>query len=163
MKTLTLDRARAIVEHAEAEFGTGEMIEDAFASFARGGAATREEASNALYIVIADFYRMASRHGRGSEAMQEFSKYVGLAGHISLRIIWDVATDPETLDQLARTDHRETVDSFADYLRTLDSADPGFWPAVYQRIGLSFTPEPVFRTSVATGPSNNKPWWRFWR
>ena len=162
MRPLTLERAREIVAHAENEFAAGHHIQDAFAPFARGGASTRAEATNALYIVIADYYRMASRHGASSPAMQEFSNYAGLSGSISLRLTYDAIENPDALRAVASTDSRETMESFVRYLRSRDPQDPDFMPNVYRRIGLAYPAEPRSEPLVATPSAANKPWWRFW-
>lgn len=162
MTPLTIERARAIVDHAENEFGAGADIQDAFAPFARGGASTRAEASNALYIVIADFYRMASRHGANSPAMQEFSDYARLSNSISLRLMQDAVDSPGAFQAVASTDSRETIESFVRYLQSRDPRDSDFMPSVYQRIGLTYPTEPTIEPSSQTVPSASKPWWRFW-
>ena len=160
--TLTVARAQAIVAHAENEFGAGDYIQDAFAPFARGGASTRAEASNALYIVIADYFGMASRPGAAASVMQDFSKYAKASEFIAWHLIMDAADNLEVLGQVARSDTRETLDSFVRYLRTLDPNDPGFFPSVYQRLGLTYPAEPRIKQSSVAAPSVNKPWWRFW-
>ena len=162
MTYLTVDRARKIVAHAENEFADGGDIRDAFAPFARGGASTRAEATNALYIAIADYYRMASRRGPGSAAMQEFAHYAGLSGLIALRLTYDAIDSPDALQAVASTDSRETMDSFVRYLRSRDPRDSDFMPSVYRRIGLTYPAEPRIEPSFAATPSTNKPWWRFW-
>jgi hypothetical protein len=162
MTTLTLERARVIVAHAENEFGADYDIPDAFAPFARGGASTRAEASNALYIVIADFYCMASWHGASSPAMQEFSDYARLSGLIALRLTRDAIDSPEALQAVASTDSRETIDSFVRYLRSRNPQDSDFMPSVYRRIGLTYPTEPTGEPARVTAPNTNKPWWRFW-
>jgi hypothetical protein len=162
MTDLTLDRARAIVAHAENEFAAGGTISDAFAPFARGGASTRAEATNALYIVIADFYRMASRSGANSEAMQEFFHYASLSGSIAIRLTYDAIDSPDALRHVASSDTRETMDSFVNYLRTLDPTGRDFISCVYHRIGLTYPTESRSEPSSVAAPSMNKPWWRFW-
>jgi len=163
MPTLTLDRAQAIVGHAENEFSTGKQIDDAFAPFARGGASTRGEALDAIFIVIADFYRMASRSGSGaSSEMEEFSAYARLSGSIAMRLASVSISDKTGSQQIAITDNRETVDSFVRFLRTLNPETSNFWPTVYQRIGLTLPAAPQTRPSISTTSSGKKPWWRFW-
>lgn len=58
---LTIDRAVAIVEYAQNEFASDRCIEDTFTPFSEGGASTRLEAFNALYIFIADWFRLGKR------------------------------------------------------------------------------------------------------
>ena len=162
MTDLTLDRARAIVEHAEKELGAGGRIPDAFASFARGGASTREEAINALFIVIADYYRVAYQHGAHSEVLQRFCNYAKASESIAMRLTFDAINNPEALLHVMSTDTQETVHSFVNYLCSLDPTDKDFFPRVYDRIGLTYPAELRIEPSSVPAPRTSKPWWRFW-
>ena len=137
---LTVERALAIVEHAENQFASGQHIEDAFTPFAAGGASTRLEALNALYIVIADHFRLSSARPSGaSGGMDLFDRYANASQSIALRIVYD--DNPSTLKPAAGLQGTETIESFVAYLRTLDPRGPDFWPQVYQRLGLNYPSE----------------------
>ena len=167
---LTIDRAIAIVEHAEDEFASGQRIEDAFTPFAAGGASTRLEARNAFHLVIADFYRVAcARSSRDSGAMEGFRKYAEAAASIAFRITSDHlikrASSGKRMSELLSESgfgHLETVSSFADFLRTLNPEATDYWPTVYQRLGLDYPSEPVCHPREETASIAKKPWWRFW-
>ncbi len=161
MTPLTLDRARAIVGYAENEFASGRRIEDAFTPFAGGGASTRFEAVQALYIVIADYFHSACvRDGGSPDAMKHFDKYAKLSGDLSWRILCGNIRDPAKVpDALG---NQETVESFVGYLKTLSPASADFWPEVYQRIGLAYPSERVWEPEADASSSGKKPWWRFW-
>lgn len=160
---LTIDRAQQIVAYAENEFAKGDLIEDTFVPFARGGACTRREALDALYIVIADYYRMASHSGHNSdEAMREFLTYARLSGSISIRLSCVTITDPASGMKVAVAENVETVESFVNYLKTLNPEAPEFWSSVYGRIKRKFLDPPDVQPSVASPPEELKPWWRLW-
>ncbi len=162
MTFLTLERAREIVEHAEREFANGGNIRDAFAPFARGGASTRDEAVNALYLRIADWYRTASAHGTDSPAMQEFSRYASLSESIAMSLSYDAIQNLEAFRLVASQDKRETVESFVRYLRSLNTKTSDFFPRVYDRLGLIYPTDLDFDHSPNTQPHSSKPWWQFW-
>lgn len=162
MTFLTLERALAIVEHAEREYANDGNIRDAFAPFARGGASTRDEAVNALYLRIADWYRMASAHGTDSPAMQEFYRYASLSESIAMSLSYDAIQNLEAFRLVASQDKRETVESFVRYLRSLDPKTSDFFQRVYDRLGLIYPADPEFDHSPSTQPRSSKPWWQFW-
>jgi hypothetical protein len=163
MAPITLARARDIVGHAEDEFAPGRSIEDAFAPFARGGASTRLEALHALYIVIADYFHLASIRGSGSpNSVSEFDKYANLSESVAMRIMCDDVRDPAMLRNANGLGAQETVTSFVGYLRTLDPADADFWPRVYQRIGLDYPTQRDLKPEEKSAPAGKKASWRFW-
>ena len=158
---LSVDRARAIVAHAEDEFASGVSIGDAFTPFAEGGASTRLEALQALYIIIADTYRLVSVRRSGSPGeMREFERYASHSGFIAMRIATDKIKDPANLADPNCLLAQESVESFVGYCRTLNPASEDFWPKVYRRIGLVY-PAECDRTPDTT-PVGRRPWWRFW-
>jgi hypothetical protein len=158
---LSLDRARAIVGYAENEFASGRHIEDAFTPFAGGGAATRFEAVQALYIVIADTYRLVSvRRARSPDEMNHFDKYASFTGELSWRILCDNIRDPAKVPDVLGD--QETVQSFVGYLKTLNPASADFWPDVYKRIGLDYPTERDWKPEKDAAASGKRAWWRFW-
>lgn len=157
MNHLTLIRAKTIVSHAENEFCNGVDIPDAFAPFARGGATTRTEAINALMIVIADFYRSASRQGQS--AMREFEQYAHGSGSIAMRIIADAAESPVALEAIIRSSDQESIGSYVEFLKTIDPGKPGFMNRVYERIGVNASAGDKGFSEVTTAPTK-RPWWR---
>ena len=154
---LTLERATKIVEHAEMEFGAGEHIEDAFMPFFRGGASTRLEALQALYIVIAEFYHHAFIRNPGNEEKRRiFEGYARSSGGIGMRIMCDHIRDPEKLKHAFVGVTNETVASFVAFLRTTRPKMADFWPQVYHHLDLDYPGE------TESEPMIEKPWWRFW-
>jgi len=155
--SLTLDRALAIVSHAQSEFGSSRRIDDAFDAFARGGATTRLEALNAHYIAAADFFRLvATRRSGAAVLMEQFDRYANLSMQMAMRIVCDGIRDLEVLKTTAiRTG--EEFNSFVADVKTLDPTALEFWPQVYQRIGIDY---PL--TSNNSKPMTKNPWWRFW-
>src|SRR5882672_2650892 len=84
---LTLDRARAIVAHAENEYATGRRIEYSFTPFEAGGAASPLEALQALYIIIADrFWISCVRQSGTPSAMKMFDDYAAASRFISMSL-----------------------------------------------------------------------------
>lgn len=155
--SLSVERACAIVAHAENVFATGEMIEDAFVPFARGGATSRKEALDALYIAIADYYRRASRRGKHSQEMSEFTSYALHSGLISYRIACDAGVGPNSVSALALEMPHEEMMDFVAYLQTITPSDSSFFNRVYSRLGIEIT-----QAKPQSAPAQVKPWWQFW-
>lgn len=163
MPPMTIARAREIVEHAENEFANGNDIKDAFMPFSRGGATTRLEALQSLYIRIADFYHFACvRRSKLPDAMKQFDIYANGSGLIAWRIMCDHIREPSKIPDALRS--QETVSSFVAYVRTLDPTAVGFWHNIYQRIGLDYPLEsqPLIQVPEPSAKAS-KPWWRFWK
>jgi hypothetical protein len=128
----TLERARRIVAHGEAEFASGRKIDDAFVPFAEGGAASRHEARNALLVVIADFYRHATLSG-SVEELDLYRDYVRSSRFIATRIACDALVSPAEVASCAMragTDY----ESFAAFLTTLDPSQRDYWPSVFAHL-----------------------------
>ena len=143
--------------NAEMEFGAGEHIEDAFMPFFRGGASTRLEALQALYIVIAEFYHHAFIRNPGNEEKRRiFEGYARSSGGIGMRIMCDHIRDPEKLKHAFVGVTNETVASFVAFLRTTRPKMADFWPQVYHHLDLDYPGE------TESEPMIEKPWWRFW-
>ena len=143
MASLTLQRARTIVEHAENEFSRGENIEDAFVPFLDGGASSRQEARNALLIVVADSYRLtASRANRPETTSDAFEGYARSSRFIATRVICDELRDPAEVRRVAIRCGQD-YEAFVSYLRTLEPKQADFWPSVYERLGLPCPTQPV--------------------
>ena len=160
--TLTLDRARAIVSHAQNEFGSDRRIDDAFEPFARGGATTRLEALHAHYIAAADFFRLVATRKPGSTpTMKQFDQYANLSMQIAMRIVCDDIRDEAVLMDTAMRTGGE-FESFVAYVKTLDPTSAGFWPQVYQHMGIDYPLESVVRLVDNSTTPKKTPWWRFW-
>jgi len=158
---LTVDRAQAIVEHAEKEYATGGRFDNTFTPFEAGGASSPLEALQSLYIVIAQRFSFVSQSG-SSAAVKTFEEYVAYSRSISMDLFVEStaiestsgSVTPKTIAMLAR------IDSFVSFLRTLRPSSPDYWPQVYERLGLAW---PVASDSKQVGTSiEKKPWWRFW-
>jgi len=143
-KTLTIDRARAIVEHAEDEYATGRHIEYSFTPFEAGGAVSPLEAHRALFIVIAHhFWYACVRQSGTAAAMKLFDEYAALSEHISMSLFFESTElpynaahlSPEIIAGLKAT---ETVESFVSFLRTLRPQSPDYWRQVYPRLGMDY-------------------------
>ena len=81
---LTLDRAQAIVEHAENEYAKGRHIEYSLTPFEAGGASSPLEALQALYIVIAHHFWFSSVRKSGAPAaMKTFNAYAAASTFIA--------------------------------------------------------------------------------
>ena len=132
VRSLTPEGARQIVEHAEAEFASGRKIDDAFAPFAERGAASRQEARNALLIVVADFYRHAALSGDRDE-LALYEDYAASSRFIATRIVCDAIVSPAEIATCAKRagSHYE---SFVALLRTLDPAEDSYWASVSKHI-----------------------------
>jgi hypothetical protein len=163
--TLTISRARSIVEHAENEYAAGKRIDYAFTPFETGGATSPLEALHALYIVIAEFFQFSrTRQSGSSVAMKGFDDYAASSRSIAMRLAMESTKvhsiaerlSPEMIDSLMAF---ETVDSFVSFLRTLQPASADYWPQVYQRIALAYPAEPPLSN---VKPAKKKAWWRFW-
>jgi len=131
MASLTLQRARAIVEYAQDEFAEGNSIADSYSPFRSGGATSRSEARNALLIVIAETYQLASK--------DLFESYARSSHFIAMRLVCDELRDPEDV-QRAAIESGKDYEEFVSYLKTLDPFQPDYWPKVYERLGLQAQP-----------------------
>ena len=157
---MTLDQAKEIVGQAEDEFASGRHIEDAFEPFSSAGAATRIDALNALYLVIADFFAFCVSRSRSPDAMKAFEEYANASGSIAWRILCGNVHDlAKVRDALGGA---ETVRSFVDFLKTLNPENSEFWPQVYARLGLQYPAESDLNRQDGAALSHKKAWWRFW-
>lgn len=149
MPSLTLHRARAIVEHAENEFGRGGRIDDAFVPFQDGGASSRTEARSALLIVVAESYRLTTSRASSPDVTRDaFESYARSSRFIATRVICDQLRD---VTEIQRTAMRcgEDYEAFLAYLRTLEPKQADFWPRVYERLQLPCPTQPIsFATIV---------------
>jgi len=133
---MSLSRARKIVAFAEKEFASGRRVDDAFTPFSGGGAITRLEAVQALFIGIADYFQITHVKEKGTPgAIQRFDRYASLSGPIAWGILCDNITDSTAVP--AALGNCETVESFVVFLRSLNPRCDDFWPRVYHRIGAS--------------------------
>ena len=162
--TLTIARARSIVEHAENEYATGRKIDYSFTPFEAGGASSPLEALQALFIVIAEFFQFSrTRQSGSSAAIKGFDDYAASSQSIAMRLaiestkVHSIAErlSPEMIASLLAF---ETVDSFVSFLRTLQPTSADYWPHVYQRIALVYPTEPPHSQVSA----EKRAWWRFW-
>lgn len=163
--TLTIARARSIVEHVEYEYAADKGFDYSFTPFEAGGASSPLEALQAFYIVIAEFFQFSrTRQSGSSAAMKGFDDYVASSRSIAMRLAIEstkIHSIAERLspDMIASLLAFETVESFVSFLGTLQPASADYWPQVYQRIGLAYPVEP--RPSQVEG-ADKKAWWRFW-
>ena len=153
---LTLERARKIVGHAEDKFATGKDIADAFTPFAQGGALTRLEALKALYIVIADYYHIASsRSSISPRLMEEFEKYVNQSKSIAMRIMSDDVRDDDQKRKVS-LEQKTSYELNVKYFKSLDSTLECYWQLVYRSIGLDFATEHNFEEGKGSSPAKMK-------
>ena len=162
---MQLERANTIVTHAEEEFARGSPISDGYQPFASGGATSRLEALQALYLVVADYFRLASTRQSGREdAMREFNNYAKGSGGIALRILGGNITEPEELRNCNGLGNSETIDSLVKHLKTLDPSSASFWPTVYERIGMPFPVDSQSTDHQDKQPTRKTtPRWMFWK
>jgi len=157
---LTLQRAQAIVEHAENEYATGRRFHHTFTPFEAGGASSPQEALLSLYIVIAQRFSSVCQSG-SSAALKMFDDYVASSRLISIDLFLE-STEIEstaaslTPETIARLKALVTLDSFVSFLRTLRKSSPDYWPQVYERLGLAW-PVPSASIQVETSVET-KPW-----
>ncbi|GEM_PF-1689934 len=157
---LTITRARSIVEYAENEYSSGKLIEYSFTPFESGGASSPLEALQALYIVIADYFKLSD----SSSAKKNFDDYASSSQFVAMSLAMESTEvhsnakrfSPEIIASIKSF---ITLDSFVSFLHTLDPISPDYWSKVYTRICLDF---PVDSNKNTLQTAKKKPWWRFW-
>jgi hypothetical protein len=133
---LTISRALTIVHHAENAFGHVEF-EDAFTPFREGGATSRDEARNALLIVLAHYVEFTSTH---LDALENLNAYTQTSRNMSYRILCDgMKLGTEKLER--RDSCNQEYDAFVNHLSSLSPFESHYWPSVYQYLGLTFAPD----------------------
>ena len=148
MPILDLARATTIVGKAEAAFAGG-TVRNPYQPFADAGATSRLEAIQSIQLTLAEYYMHAKRD---AGELADFNHYSRLSSGIVMRIILDSDAPPEEAQVLGDT---ESVDSFVEYLRSLDGLGQDYWQSVYERLDLQFP-------SCPPAPTTKAPWWRFW-
>jgi hypothetical protein len=131
MPTFDLDRARTIVDRAQATFAAG-PVSNPYEPFEAAGAKSRLEAIQSVLLSIADYYSHA-RHNE--EQMPDFIRYSNFSGGIVLRLIYESGAAAEEQKVLGRT---ESVDSLVGFLKWLDAYEQEFWPSVHERLEFDY-------------------------
>lgn len=135
MTTLTLAQANAIVDRITALLLRGRNLQPV--ALSEVGASSTFEALNALYLVTAETFQQAALNPsrNNQDILQRFIQSAGGTGMwIALCFRADAQPDqaPE-LDESLR--HTETIESFVEYLHSLNPESNDYWSRVYSRIG----------------------------
>ena len=138
MTELPLHRAHTIVDRALVRLARAEHVVDAFEPFQDGGAQSRDEAQDAVKLVMAGCLRRARLGATPGDSLLDrqmrASRGVGL---LAARIASGNEPDPERAQRL-RAHAYAAFDEFYARLETLDPADGHhYWPAVYRSLELA--------------------------
>jgi hypothetical protein len=132
-----LTRANQIVDRIQAIAEGGGFLRPVHLS--KVGASSKADALAALYLVTAETFRDASLNNT-PQNQALLRKYLHSAGGIAMWITTMFTTDGRDfageIDESVRD--CETVDSFVDFLKTIEPPAGDYWKRVYARIGLSF-------------------------
>lgn len=129
-----LARANQIVDRIQAIAESGGFSRPVLLS--KVGASSTADALAALYLVTAETFRDASLNNtpQNQALLQE---YLHSAGGIAMWIVTMFTTDGRDfageIDESVRDS--ETVDSFVDFLKTIEPSARDYWKKVYARIG----------------------------
>ena len=164
---LTVGRGLEIVDRL-ANALENQAYVNGFMRLSTVGAATRLELAQALYIRMASDFEQTFRSAPSSDAAKSFDDFVKLMGGVMFGALWGPGGclpdgelshlaalqkgTPEcyaekkrlndiVMSELERGDGiagMDTIDSFVDYLRTLNVSACHYWPQVYERIGLEY-------------------------
>jgi hypothetical protein len=139
-----LTRANQIVDRIQAIAEGGGFLRPVLLS--KVGASSTADALAALYLVTAETFRNASLNDtpHNQAVLQKYLQAVGGVGAwITTMFTTDGRDFAGELDESVRA--CETVDSFVDFLRTIEPSADDYWRKVYARIkrsGVSELPTP---------------------
>ena len=154
MTTLTLERANQIIDRISEIAENGEYLKPV--SLSRVGATSVYETISALYLVTAETFKTASLNNnpRNQDVLKQFIQAAGGTGMwIVTRFHQDGQREPAAgVDGSVRD--AETINSFVEFLHSLNPAASDYWSRVYSRIGIPL-PE-----ALSVGPASNKSWWQ---
>lgn len=129
-----LARANQIVDRIQAIAESGEFLRPVLLS--KVGASSTADALAALYLVTAETFRNASLNNT-SQNQALLQEYLRSAGGIAMWIVTMFTADGH--DLVGQIDESvrgcESVDSFVDFLKTIEPSAGDYWKKVYARIG----------------------------
>ena len=108
----------------------GHAIRDAFLPFQEGGATSRNEADQALMLVVAEYYQYAARHG--PQALEDYRAYALASRRMSSRLHSEAGDDALDEGVLAVG----MFQRFLDLIHRLDPNAPDYWRHVGAELGL---------------------------
>ncbi len=188
---MDLVRANQIIDGVGDLLANPDYIPGGFNSLSRTGAKTRAEIFHAACLVTAQLFQSENMRGKDTGEDSEFSDFVRSLDSSIFSVLFlrpclpdaeldlicklpsnsaEYRREEERLQELALKDgaiHLEKIESFVEFLRSIDFSDSGYWPHVYGRICL-VCPTHLIPTSAAEARNaasfarTGKPWWRFW-
>lgn len=189
---MDLDRANQIIDGVEELLANPDKLPGGFNALSRTGARTRAEIFHAACLVTAQLFLSESVRGKSTGPNSEFSDLVRALDSSIFAVLFlrpclpdaelsliaklpkhsaEYRHEESRLQELAIKDgamNLEKIESFVEFLRSVDFSDPDYWPLVYGRICLVcpsyLVPVSVVHSRAAASSSaeTDKPWWRFW-
>jgi hypothetical protein len=133
---LTVARANQIVDRIQAIAEGGGFLQPVLLS--KVGASSTAEALAALYLVTAEIFKTASLNNT-SQNQALLQEYLRSASGIAMWIVTMFRPNGQSrvageIDESMK--EVETIDSFVDYLKSINPSKSDYWNKVYVRIGL---------------------------
>ena len=186
---MDLVRANQIMDRVEDLLANPDYLPGGFNALSRTGAKTRAEIFHAACLVTAQLFQSENLRGKGTGEDSDFSDFVRALDSTIFTVLFlrpclpdaeldlickllnnsaEYRREEERLQELALKDgaiNLEKIESFVEFLRSIDFSDSDYWPHVYGRICL-VCPTHLIPTSAARNAAafakTGKPWWRFW-